>query len=53
MTSLVMNIHLVFPEDDEKLPTTISELIDNVANKGEIYEEKILLRKNELPSAFW
>lgn len=50
---LVMNIHLVFPDDDEKLPTTLSELIDKVVTKGEIYEEKILLRKNELPSAFW
>jgi len=47
-----MNFHLVF-SDDDKLPTTLSELIDLVATIGDIYEEKICLRKNDVPASFW
>lgn len=48
-----MKFHLVFSDNDEKLPTTLSQLIETVACIGDIYEEKICLRKNDVPSAFW
>lgn len=49
----LMNFHLVFSDIDDQLPTTLSQLIDSVAAIGDIYEEKICLRKNDVPSAFW
>lgn len=53
LVPLLMNFHLVFSDIDDQLPTTLSQLIDSVAAIGDIYEEKICLRKNDVPSAFW
>ncbi|XP_058822004.1 SURP and G-patch domain-containing protein 1-like [Topomyia yanbarensis] len=42
----------VFSEND-KLPTTVEELVELVADIGDVYEEKLSSRKNELHPSLW
>lgn len=42
----------VFSEN-EKLPTTVEELVELVADIGDVYEEKLSSRKNELHPSLW
>ncbi|XP_055633082.1 SURP and G-patch domain-containing protein 1-like isoform X2 [Toxorhynchites rutilus septentrionalis] len=42
----------VFSEND-KLPTTVQELVELVADIGDVYEEKLCSRKNELHPSLW
>ncbi|XP_058130495.1 uncharacterized protein LOC131272685 isoform X2 [Anopheles coustani] len=42
----------VFSEHD-KLPTTVEELIQLVADIGDVYEEKLCSRKNDLHPSLW
>lgn len=42
----------VFSEND-KLPTTVEELVELVADIGDVYEEKLCSRKNELHPSLW
>ncbi|XP_053692705.1 uncharacterized protein LOC128741135 [Sabethes cyaneus] len=42
----------VFSEND-KLPTTVEELVELVADIGDVYEEKLSSRKNDLHPSLW
>lgn len=39
--------------ENDKLPTTVEELVELVADIGDVYEEKLSSRKNELHPSLW
>lgn len=50
--SFSYNFCIVFSEHD-KLPTTVEELIQLVADIGDVYEDKLCSRKNDLHPSLW
>lgn len=52
LCSFSYNFCIVFSEND-KLPSTVEELVELVADIGDVYEEKLSSRKNELHPSLW
>lgn len=52
LCSFSYNFCIVLSEND-KLPTTVEELVELVADIGDVYEEKLSSRKNELHPSLW
>uniref|UniRef100_A0A182N596 G-patch domain-containing protein n=1 Tax=Anopheles dirus TaxID=7168 RepID=A0A182N596_9DIPT len=46
-------LELAHSQEHDKLPTTVEELIQLVADIGDVYEDKLCSRKNDLHPSLW